>query len=72
MKLPSSCVKTNVPIAEDDIRMKAFAWCPRWVLVLIPLKLLIMLIAFLITKKLACWGMECRRRYAQEFATASG
>ena len=51
MRLPSFCVKTNAPITEDEIRVKAFTWYPRWVLALILLNLLIMLIAYLITKK---------------------
>ena len=74
-KLPSFCIKSNEPITESDFRTKTLSWCPRWVLVLIVLNVLIMLVAYFITCKkcLLTFGLspEVRRKYRNRLIAKS-
>lgn len=49
--LPRVCIKTNVPVGEEEMERKSLTWCPRWVLLLIIPGLPFLLIGYLLTKK---------------------
>lgn len=65
--LPPFCVKTNVPVQQEDIRQKRLTWCSPWVAALILINVLVLLIVYFIVRKhcLLTFGLspEARRKY---------
>jgi hypothetical protein len=49
--LPLRCIKTNQPVAPDEVKKKTLYWCPPWVFIFILLNLLVVLIIYLIVRK---------------------
>lgn len=49
--LPPLCVKTNQPVAEDDMVRRQFHWCSPWVGLLIALSGLILILVYFVARR---------------------
>ena len=48
---PARCVKTNEPVAEEDVKKETYYRCARWVALWILLSLLVTIILYLVLRK---------------------
>lgn len=65
--LPACCVKTNLPIAESEVKWKTLRWCSPWVSLWIIISgLLLIIVYFLVRKKCElAYGLQpnIRKKY---------
>lgn len=49
--LPACCVKSNLPVAESEVKWKRLRWCSPWVSLWIILSGLLLIIAYFLVRK---------------------
>jgi hypothetical protein len=51
-RLPMRCFKTNLPVTAEQVRLRKLYWCSPWVYLSLFLSLIVLLVVYLISRKL--------------------